>query len=1608
MKQTRISATTIKLALLAIFTSLVLTASAQAATYTVTKTADTNDGVCDTDCSLREAIAVANGTVANDIIEFDATAFGTAQTITLSGTTLTLANNGTLTINGTGANLLTISGNNASRVFTINASTIAAINNLTITNGGGVSVGGGILNSGGNLTLNNLRVINNSVTSAGGGVASNVNNGTLTINNSTISGNTVVNTGGGIYVRGSGSTLMLSNSTVSGNTGAAFGGGGIRVEAAATVTVNNSTISGNAAGNSGGGGISAVDTGTTATLNSTTLSNNSATNNGGGVGVFVSGTLTLNNTIIADSTSGGDCVGTGSTINANYSLIEANLTCVNGTNSNNLTGDPNLGPLQNNGGATFTHALLAGSIATDKGNSALTQDQRGSLRPVNDPNASNGTGNLADIGAFEVQAPGGDLDLPFASNISGGGVTALAVQADGKIVIGGLFTSVGGVARNRIARLNSDGTLDTTFLNGLSGTNDVVNAVAVQADGKIVLVGNFSTVNGTARLRIARLNSDGTLDTAFLNGLSGVNFRVNAVVVQPDNKIILGGGFTTINGVVRSRIGRLNTDGTVDTAFLNGPSGVSGGDVNALALQADGKIVLGGSGFGQVNGVARNNLARLNSDGTLDTGFLNGLTGADISVSAVGVQADGKVVIGGGFTTINGVARNRIAQLNSNGTVDTNFLNGLTGADSSVSASVVQADGKIIIGGFFTTINGVSRNRIARLNNDGTLDTGFLNGQSGADSSVFALALQTDGKVLLGGTFGSINGTARPGLARLLAFPAAMSGTLQFSTTGYSVNENAGTALITVTRTGGSEGAVMVNYATSDGTAIAGNDYTSASGTLTFLEGETSKTFTVPITDDPTQEGLETVNLTLSAPMGGATLGTPSSVVLTIVDNDGFSIAGRIADGSNVALVDIPVAISGAVTRVVRTDTNGNYAFTNLPAGGTYTVSPNSPYHIFTPARADFANLTANQTQNFTGTLSDMATTPLPPMDNFGGPNRDPERWNLGTLTQPPGALDPSVTVAQTNGQLVITPRANVDSLHYNGYVSVDSFDLSNGQISVELPLAGTNGAESIFAIGVGSDTFLRFVVISPRPNQLLRVQPVVDGVKQAPVEANMPMLMFQFIQNGQVFLNAVINYDPVAHRFLRFRHSIANATNDIVFETSPDATGWPERARASLGERSVSGLSVELSGGTSGSAGNPGPVIFDNLVTQVVNARFATAAVTVNEADGQVTLTVTRSGLTNLTGSVEYSTADGTASQRSRYVASAGVLNFASGETSKTLQILLVDDALVQGTQNFNVFLGPGVGMGVNGPGRVAVTINDNDTPPITSNPVETPAYFVSRQYYDFLSRTPDGPGLDYWAGQITSCGNDQNCISARRWQVSLAFFVELEFQQTGAYVYRLYRAAYGNNQPFPNPMGDNLGQVYCVQTGCPFRAAHIPSYQKFVTDRARVVGSQNLAADQLALATTFANRAEFRAVYPLTQTAAQYVDALLARIQTDSEANLTSQRTALIGLYNAASNQAAGRGVVLYRLADDNAQSSPINNRAFIDAEYNRGFVLTQYFGYLRRDPDMPGLNFWRDTVERFPLRNVTGQNAMVCAFVTSQEYQERFSLVSPRSNSECPPAP
>ncbi len=391
-----------------------------------------------------------------------------------------------------------------------------------------------------------------------------------------------------------------------------------------------------------------------------------------------------------------------------------------------------------------------------------------------------------------------------------------------------------------------------------------------------------------------------------------------------------------------------------------------------------------------------------------------------------------------------------------------------------------------------------------------------------------------------------------------------------------------------------------------------------------------------------------------------------------------------------------------------------------------------------------------------------------------------------------------------------------------------------------------------------------------------------------------------------------------------------------------------------------------------------------------VTSLQFSAANYNVGEGDGTATIIVNRTGDASFPATIDFATSDGVATQTKDYEVANGTLSFTSGETSKTFTVLVVDDVYFEGSETLNLTLSnPTGGAALGSTSGATLMITDNEVGLPTSNPLDVPRFFVQQHYYDFLSRYPDSAGWDYWTGQITQCGSDQSCIRAKRIDVSNAFFYELEYQQTGSYIYRSYRAAFGNNQPLPNSDSSNQTE-----------AKKLPGYSVFAADRARVVGGANLAQGQSDFANAFVQRPEFLAKYPTSLDGPGFVDAVLATINNDIGVDLTSQRAALITLFNS-----GGRGAVMYRLADDNVQTNPINNRAFIDAEYNRAFVFTQYAGYLRRNSDIAGFLFWLGQVNSGPLRDGTKQHGMVCSFITSTEYQQRFSSVVTHTNAECP---
>jgi uncharacterized delta-60 repeat protein len=344
-------------------------------------------------------------------------------------------------------------------------------------------------------------------------------------------------------------------------------------------------------------------------------------------------------------------------------------------------------------------------------------------------------------------------------------VRSLALMSDGKVLVGGSFTVFDNTNRNYVTRLNVDGSQDPNFNPG-AGANGSVVSLAQATDKTAILGGAFTNFNGLTLNRVGRLHPDGSVETNFTQ-INRLNASVTALALQPDGKIVVVGGFSQpASGVVRLRV-----DGGLDVSFnpglgANAPVhavAIIPNRTNYLACQA----VIGGA-FTSINGSERSRLARLKSDGGVDSSFVAPAISNGV-VYAVVVDADGKMLVGGAFTNVGAFSRRGIVRLNANGSVDESFDPG-AGANGTVYAIALQSNGKILLGGDFTLMNQTNRNRIARLLPGGSVDTEFDTSQ-GADGTVYSILVLPDNKILIGGGFTTVNGLPRRGVARLVGDP---------------------------------------------------------------------------------------------------------------------------------------------------------------------------------------------------------------------------------------------------------------------------------------------------------------------------------------------------------------------------------------------------------------------------------------------------------------------------------------------------------------------------------------------------------------------------------------------------------------------------------------------------------------------------------------------------------------------------------------------------------------------------------------------------------------------------------------------------------------------
>lgn len=630
----------------------------------------------------------------------------------------------------------------------------------------------------------------------------------------------------------------------------------------------------------------------------------------------------------------------------------------------------------------------------------------------------------------------GTLDTEFNPPLGANG-TVYAVAAyptnttdSGKVLIAGDFTAVNGVGCGGIARLNADGSLDPTFNPG-SGANAAVRAIALQSDGRILIGGSFTNYSGTTMNHFARLNANGTLDATFTPGV-GANDTVDSITVQGDTRIVLGGQFTRCNGVTRNHVTRLNSDGTVDPT-INFGSGANN-FVAATLVQPDGKIVIGG-GFTEYDGTGVQRIARIYGGSIAGSGTLE-FTAADYSVAENGTNAlitvrrrggtSGSPNIAVDVVATDGTATSGINYLGATNTLvfppgevlltlqipviddfDLNQDRTLTlnlqnlqpaggapagpdlGNQPVATLTIVNDDSAISFDSPTYTVSenvlgGVAGIRVIRSGaTAGTATVDFLTTTNGTATagldyttvtnalvfnpgeSVKTLFIPIVNDLLVEGNETVAMALTNASGALMLAPTEAVltivdddfaPGQILFAQSAFTVAENGGPAAITLVRTNGRTGVVSVNLTTTDVTANAPLDYTAMNVSVSFGDGETNKTVLIPINDDLLVEGPETFNVTLTNATGGATILGSNVAPVTILDDEvgatfssptyvvneagpSVTISVLRINGSNgVASVHYATADSTAIAGQDFTDTSGTLTFANGETLKTFTV----------------------------------------------------------------------------------------------------------------------------------------------------------------------------------------------------------------------------------------------------------------------------------------------------------------------------------------------------------------------------------------------------------------------------------------------------------------------------------------------------------------------------------------------------------------------------------------------------------------------------------------------------------------------------------------------
>ena len=1285
----------------------------------------------------------------------------------------------------------------------------------------------------------------------------------------------------------------------------------------------------------------------------------------------------------------------------------------------------------------------------------------------------------------------------------------------------------------------------------MSANNTVAgNFIGIDVSGNAKQVGNVSLSNNTGVVITsgnANNNVIGGTTAAARNVISNNQTGIDICCQdhQNGNKIVGNYIGTNASGTAALRNGsngiRIDTaPNTIVGGTTPGERNVISGNLVGISLSDD---IAGTLIQGNYIGTKADGTSALGNDyAGIYTSY--GVTGATVGGAAAGasnvIAFNGKGNAGdGGVSMTNGlpftpgksvtVSQNAIfsnnglgIDLNNDGVTANDVGDGDNGPNdlqnSPVLTSVMTNGGNTVVQG---TLNSEASKsfHVELFSNDTCSSSGFGQGQF----FVAAQDVATDANGNAGFTFtvptASITGavftaTATNPSKSTSEFSACASGaavnpgTIQFGANFASVSENAGSLVVTVTRTSGTTGTVTVAYATANGVGSNGAtfpaDYTQTSGTLTFLDGETSKLIIVPIIDDSVSESPKFFSLSLSNPTGGATLGIQTSIQITIGDDDKptMSISDvQVTEGNSgttdavftVSLqrphyadahVDFATLVNGTATSGADYQpTSGTLTFLKGETAKTITVKVNGdtvkePNETFNVKLSNNDELGVSKGLG-TGTIIDDDTQPSISINDVsqvegnsgqttfvfnatlsavssdtitigfataGGTatGNDDYQTVSGTLTFNSGETSKSIGVA-VNGDATPEPdetfvvqlsnpvnasiakaqgtgtiknddaspsgSLNFSAASYsvnedggNATITVKRTGGSDGAVSVQYATSGGtakansdyttasgtlswadgDSADKTFTIAIANDGMdeldetVNVALSSPSGgaslgNQSSAVLTITDDDAQPAIsisdvsqaEGNSGTTNFSFDVTLSAASGQTITVDYLAadgSALVGGDYQAASGT--LTFAPGETTKSFSVVVNGDTQDEPTETFVVSLSNPSNASIGKgqgTGTIVNDDSAAGPT-IEFSQTTYGVAEQLGALTVTVARSGDAGSAASVDYATADGSAVQKSDFEYTAGTLNFNPGEVSKTFVVLLNQDSYSEGLESFNLVLSnpSGATLGAQSVSQVSIT---DDLAETVVNPIDDAQTFVYTNYHDFLNREPDPAGLAFWTNQIASCGNNAQCTEEKRINVSASFFLSIESQETGYLRYLLQKESFGSNPKYSEFMRD----VQEVSRGV---IVNSPGWE------------QKLKDNQQQFAEKWIARPEFKAVYDGLSNDA-YVNALYTNAGIAAP---QAEKDKLVAALNASS---MNRATVLLDVAAD---------ATFRQQEQNAAFVMMEYFGYLRRDPnaapdsDLSGYNFWLSKLNQFGGNYVDAE--MIKAFITSFEYRQRFA--------------